>query len=101
MRPPFGLAPFWQARRLSFLVRLSPFPLTATDPTQPNQFQQMVAQTLRTIRFCKSRTIKFDPTHCKSKGSMRSIELYFRDLKIIDNQRTLTQLSRQLERRKA
>lgn len=62
--------------------------------------QQMVAQTLRTIRYCKSRPMKLDSSACKFKGSIRSIELFFRDLKIIDNQRTLTQMSHQLEHRK-
>lgn len=61
---------------------------------------QMVAQTLRTIRYCKSRPMKLDSSVCKFKGSIRSIELFFRDLKIIDNQRTLTQMSTQLEHRK-
>lgn len=61
---------------------------------------QMVAQTLRTIRYCKSRPMKLDQSVCKFKGSIRSIELFFRDLKIIDNQRTLTQMSHQLEHRK-
>lgn len=60
----------------------------------------MVAQTLRTIRYCKSRPMKLDSSVCKFKGSIRSIELFFRDLKVIDNQRTLTQMSQQLEHRK-
>lgn len=61
---------------------------------------QMIAQTLRTIRYCKSRPLKLEPSACKYKGSVRCIELFFRDLKIIDNQRTLTQMSHQLEHRK-
>ena len=61
----------------------------------------MIAQTLRTVRYCKSRSMKLDVSSvCKFKSSIRSIELFFRDLKIIDNQRTLTQLSHQLEHRK-
>lgn len=63
---------------------------------------QMIAQTLRTVRYCKSRSMKLDVSSvCKFKSSIRSIELFFRDLKIIDNQRTLTQMSHQLEHRKA
>jgi Rap guanine nucleotide exchange factor 4 len=61
---------------------------------------QMIAQTLRTIRHCKSRSMKLDPSVCKFKSSIRSIDLFFRDLKVIDNQRTLTQMSHQLEHRK-
>lgn len=60
----------------------------------------MVAQSLRTIRYCKSRAMKLDPSSLKFKGAIRNIEFFFRDLKIIDNQRTLTQMSHQLENRK-
>lgn len=74
--------------------------LTPTSLLYHPDLQQMVAQTLRTIRYCKSRPLKLDLSACKYKGSIRSIELFFRDLKIIDNQRTLTQMSHHLELRK-
>lgn len=62
----------------------------------------LIGATMRTIRACKSRQLKLDASvACKFKGSLRSIELYFRDLKVIDNQRTLTALSQQLEQRKS
>ncbi|KAG9508917.1 Rap guanine nucleotide exchange factor 4 [Fragariocoptes setiger] len=61
---------------------------------------QMIAQTLRTIRYCKSRPMRLHPSQCKTKTSLRSIEMFFRDLKVIDNQRTLSQLSHSLEHRK-
>lgn len=62
---------------------------------------QLVAQTLNSLRKCKSKQLKLDASSsCKFRGSLRNIELYFRDLKVIDNQRTLLHLSQQLEQHK-
>lgn len=58
----------------------------------------MIAQTLRTIRHCRSQPLDLEvPPGNKSQQDVRN---YIRNLRIIDNQRRLTQLSDSLEPRR-
>ncbi|XP_054718536.1 rap guanine nucleotide exchange factor 4-like isoform X2 [Uloborus diversus] len=58
----------------------------------------MIAQTLRTIRNCRSQPLVLDqPPGNKSQQDVRN---YIRNLRIIDNQKRLTQLSDTLEPRR-
>ena len=58
----------------------------------------MIAQTMRTIRFCRSQTLDIEaPSTAKSSAE---VELYIRNLKVIDNQRLLTKHSYKLEPRR-
>ncbi|XP_045473317.1 rap guanine nucleotide exchange factor 4 isoform X2 [Harmonia axyridis] len=54
----------------------------------------MLAQTLRTIRFCRSRHLVLEPPSPKSEGEVKS---YISCLRVIDNQRVLTSMSQKLE----
>ncbi|KAJ9588304.1 hypothetical protein L9F63_018328, partial [Diploptera punctata] len=58
----------------------------------------MLAQTMRTIRYCRSRHLVLDPPSPKSEAEVRS---YISCLRIIDNQRVLTGLSQKLEPRRS
>ncbi|XP_033735691.1 LOW QUALITY PROTEIN: rap guanine nucleotide exchange factor 4-like [Pecten maximus] len=58
----------------------------------------MIAQTMRTVRFCKSQQLDLEaPTSLKCSSEV--IE-YIRNLHVIDNQRLLTQFSYKLEPRR-
>ncbi|CAH1994986.1 unnamed protein product [Acanthoscelides obtectus] len=57
----------------------------------------MLAQTMRTIRFCRSRHLVLDPPSPKSE---REVKSYISCLRTIDNQRTLNALSQKLEPRR-
>lgn len=59
----------------------------------------MIAQTIRTIRYCRSQPFRIEqPASLKNTTDVRS---YIRNLKVIDNQRRLTQLSHKLEPRRS
>ncbi|KDR12164.1 Rap guanine nucleotide exchange factor 4, partial [Zootermopsis nevadensis] len=58
----------------------------------------MLAQTMRTIRYCRSRHLLLEPPSPKSEAEVRS---YISCLRIIDNQRVLTSLSQKLEPRRS
>ncbi|XP_017779355.1 PREDICTED: rap guanine nucleotide exchange factor 4 [Nicrophorus vespilloides] len=58
----------------------------------------MLAQTMRTIRFCRSRHLVLDPPSPKSEGEVKS---YISCLRAIDNQRVLTNMSQKLEPRRS
>ncbi|KAK3603635.1 hypothetical protein CHS0354_017354 [Potamilus streckersoni] len=58
----------------------------------------MIAQTLKTIRFC--RMIPLDLENPGPLKTSPDIAVYIRNLQVIDNQRLLTQLSHKLEPRK-
>ncbi|KAJ8946996.1 hypothetical protein NQ318_019077 [Aromia moschata] len=58
----------------------------------------MLAQTMRTIRFCRSRHLVLEPPSPKSEGEVKS---YISCLRVIDNQRVLTSLSQKLEPRRS
>lgn len=54
----------------------------------------MLAQTMRTIRFCRSRHLVLEPPSPKSEGEVKS---YISCLRVIDNQRILMSMSQKLE----
>ncbi|PSN41817.1 hypothetical protein C0J52_07838 [Blattella germanica] len=58
----------------------------------------MLAQTMRTIRYCRSRHLVLEPPSPKSEAEVRS---YISCLRTIDNQRVLTSLSQKLEPRRS
>ncbi|XP_063237984.1 rap guanine nucleotide exchange factor 4 [Bacillus rossius redtenbacheri] len=58
----------------------------------------MLAQTMRTIRYCRSRHLVLEPPSPKSEADVRS---YISCMRIIDNQRVLTSLSQKLEPRRS
>uniref|UniRef100_A0A061QHS2 Putative rap guanine nucleotide exchange factor n=1 Tax=Cupiennius salei TaxID=6928 RepID=A0A061QHS2_CUPSA len=58
----------------------------------------MIAQTLRIIRHCRSRPLVLDPP--SGNKSQQDVRNYIRNLRIIDNQKRLTQLSDALEPRR-
>ncbi|XP_076359028.1 rap guanine nucleotide exchange factor 4-like [Tachypleus tridentatus] len=59
----------------------------------------MIAQTLRTLRYCRSQALVLEaPPMSKVQQEVRE---YIRNIKVIDNQRRLTQLSNSLEPRRA
>jgi hypothetical protein len=72
----------------------------------------MVAQTLRVIKFCRSKPLNLERISISGFGSQNNtltqqrknnlikIDAYIRDLEVIDNQRILNQLSHRLEHRK-
>lgn len=72
----------------------------------------MIAQPLRVLRYCRSRPLKLRKSS-ESNGTSNGgreinwkcsdlvrIDSYMKDLKVIDNQRTLSNLSHSLEHRK-
>ncbi|KAF6209024.1 hypothetical protein GE061_014767 [Apolygus lucorum] len=58
----------------------------------------MLAQTLRTLRYCRNRRLVIDPPTPKNEAEVRA---YVRCLRTIDNQRTLNSLSNKLEPRRS
>ncbi|XP_025095168.1 rap guanine nucleotide exchange factor 4-like isoform X2 [Pomacea canaliculata] len=59
----------------------------------------MIAQTLRTVGYCRSQPLQLDlPNTVKASADTKS---YIRNLQVIDNQRVLTQLSHKLEPKKS
>ncbi|XP_044734642.1 rap guanine nucleotide exchange factor 4 isoform X2 [Chrysoperla carnea] len=58
----------------------------------------MLAQTMRTIRYCRSRHLVLEPPSPKSEGELKT---YISSLRAIDNQRVLTSLSQKLEPRRS
>jgi Rap guanine nucleotide exchange factor 4 len=63
----------------------------------------MISQTLRTIRECKSGTMRLEPPQQQSQkkfSSSQTLQQYIQEIKVIDCQRRLTQLSHSLEHRK-
>lgn len=67
---------------------------TSLDKLVNFEKMHMMAQTMRTIRFCRSRHLVLDPPSPKSEGEVRS---YISCLRIIDNERALTGMSQKLE----
>lgn len=71
----------------------------------------MVAQTLRVFKYCKSKPLNLESITLTNvnqsttltpqfKNSLLKIDSYIRDLKVIDNQKVLNQLSHRIEHRK-
>ncbi|KAI8785990.1 rap guanine nucleotide exchange factor 4 [Biomphalaria glabrata] len=61
----------------------------------------MIAQTLRTVRFCKQNHVVIsEPASSESIKTTAEIKSYVRNLQVIDNQRILTNFSHKCEPRK-
>ncbi|GFN77937.1 rap guanine nucleotide exchange factor 4 [Plakobranchus ocellatus] len=58
----------------------------------------MIAQTLRTVRFCRSQPLELESVDTPKVGT--DVRTYVRNLHVIDNQRILTNLSHKCEPRK-
>ncbi|XP_037907133.1 rap guanine nucleotide exchange factor 4 isoform X2 [Hermetia illucens] len=67
---------------------------TSLDGLVNFEKMHMMAQTMRTIRFCRSRHLVLDPPSPKSEGEVRS---YISCLRAIDNQRVLMAMSQKIE----
>lgn len=67
--------------------------------------QQMISLNLRTLRYCRSRPFSALESLATAssapikKASAPRVEAYIRDLKVIDNQRLLTQYSYAIEKK--
>ncbi|XP_050305112.1 rap guanine nucleotide exchange factor 4 isoform X3 [Anthonomus grandis grandis] len=71
---------------------------TSLDGLVNFEKMHMLAQTMRTIRFCRSRHLVLEPPSPKSEGEVKS---YISCLRVIDNQRILTSMSQKLEPRRS
>eukprot|EP00079_Xenopus_tropicalis_P017565 XP_004917772.1 PREDICTED: rap guanine nucleotide exchange factor 4 isoform X2 [Xenopus tropicalis] len=60
---------------------------------------RMIANTLRTIRYCRS--VPFNPDASLAGKNHQDVRNYVRQFNVIDNQRTLSQMSHRLEPRRA
>ncbi|XP_031640324.1 rap guanine nucleotide exchange factor 4 isoform X4 [Contarinia nasturtii] len=67
---------------------------TSLDGLVNFEKMHMMAQTMRTIRFCRSRHLVLDPPSPKSEGDIRAYVGCFR---VIENQRQLTIMSQKIE----
>ncbi|KAI8037335.1 hypothetical protein M5D96_010086 [Drosophila gunungcola] len=67
---------------------------TSLDGLVNFEKMHMMAQTMRTIRFCRSRSLGLEPPSPKSEGEVRS---YISSFRVIDNQRVLTAMSQKVE----
>ncbi|XP_075237776.1 exchange protein directly activated by cAMP [Lycorma delicatula] len=71
---------------------------TTTDGLINFEKMHMIAQTMRSLRYCRSRHMVLEPPSPKNEAEIRS---YVTCLRTIDNQRTLTALSQKLEPRRS
>ncbi|XP_029937286.1 rap guanine nucleotide exchange factor 4 isoform X2 [Myripristis murdjan] len=60
---------------------------------------RMIASTVKTVRYCRSQP--FSPDSSQASKNHPEVRSYVRQLSVIDNQRTLTQLSHGLEPRRS
>ncbi|XP_062460793.1 rap guanine nucleotide exchange factor 4 isoform X2 [Pezoporus occidentalis] len=60
---------------------------------------RMIANTVRTVKFCRSQA--FNPDAALTNKNHQDVRSYVRQLNVIDNQRTLSQMSHRLEPRRA
>ncbi|XP_063285807.1 rap guanine nucleotide exchange factor 4 isoform X2 [Pelobates fuscus] len=60
---------------------------------------RMIANTVRTMRYCRS--VPFSPDASLANKNHQDVRNYVRQFNVIDNQRTLSQLSHRLEPRRA
>ncbi|KAI9583222.1 hypothetical protein GQX74_012439 [Glossina fuscipes] len=67
---------------------------TSLDGLVNFEKMHMMAQTMRTLRFCRSRSLGLEPPSPKSEGDVRP---YISCLRVIDNQRVLTAMSQKIE----
>ncbi|XP_059023006.1 rap guanine nucleotide exchange factor 4 isoform X4 [Mustela lutreola] len=59
---------------------------------------RMIANTARTVRYCRSQA--FNPDAAQASKNHQDVRSYVRQLNVIDNQRTLSQMSHRLEPRR-
>ncbi|XP_046940071.1 rap guanine nucleotide exchange factor 4 isoform X4 [Lynx rufus] len=59
---------------------------------------RMIANTARTVRYCRSQP--FNPDAAQANKNHQDVRSYVRQLNVIDNQRTLSQMSHRLEPRR-
>uniref|UniRef100_A0A665WWC6 Rap guanine nucleotide exchange factor (GEF) 4 n=1 Tax=Echeneis naucrates TaxID=173247 RepID=A0A665WWC6_ECHNA len=62
-------------------------------------WERMIANTVKIVRYCRSQP--FNPVSPLASKSHPEVQSYVRQLNVIDNQRTLTQLSHGLEPRRS
>uniref|UniRef100_A0A8C4U7J4 Rap guanine nucleotide exchange factor 4 n=1 Tax=Falco tinnunculus TaxID=100819 RepID=A0A8C4U7J4_FALTI len=62
-------------------------------------WERMIANTVRTVKFCRSQS--FNPDVALTNKNHQDVRSYVRQLNVIDNQRTLSQMSHRLEPRRA
>uniref|UniRef100_A0A8C0FPC7 Rap guanine nucleotide exchange factor 4 n=1 Tax=Bubo bubo TaxID=30461 RepID=A0A8C0FPC7_BUBBB len=62
-------------------------------------WERMIANTVRTVKFCRSQS--FNPDAALTNKNHQDVRSYVRQLNVIDNQRTLSQMSHRLEPRRA
>uniref|UniRef100_A0A8C9UHJ3 Rap guanine nucleotide exchange factor 4 n=1 Tax=Serinus canaria TaxID=9135 RepID=A0A8C9UHJ3_SERCA len=62
-------------------------------------WERMIGNTVRTVKFCRSQS--FNPDAALTNKNHQDVRSYVRQLNVIDNQRTLSQMSHRLEPRRA
>ncbi|XP_037253323.1 rap guanine nucleotide exchange factor 4 isoform X3 [Falco naumanni] len=72
---------------------------TFTDNLVNFEKMRMIANTVRTVKFCRSQS--FNPDVALTNKNHQDVRSYVRQLNVIDNQRTLSQMSHRLEPRRA
>ncbi|XP_067994674.1 rap guanine nucleotide exchange factor 4 isoform X2 [Melanerpes formicivorus] len=72
---------------------------TFTDKLVNFEKMRMIANTVRTVKFCRSQP--FNPDAALANKNHQDVRSYVRQLNVIDNQRTLSQMSHRLEPRRA
>uniref|UniRef100_A0A8C3LKN5 Rap guanine nucleotide exchange factor 4 n=1 Tax=Chrysolophus pictus TaxID=9089 RepID=A0A8C3LKN5_CHRPC len=72
---------------------------TLTDNLVNFEKMRMIANTVRTVKFCRSQS--FNPDAALANKNHQDVRSYVRQLNVIDNQRTLSQMSHRLEPRRA
>ncbi|XP_036732815.2 rap guanine nucleotide exchange factor 4 isoform X3 [Manis pentadactyla] len=71
---------------------------TFTDNLVNFEKMRMIANTARTVRYCRSQP--FNPDAAQANKNHQDVRSYVRQLNVIDNQRTLSQMSHRLEPRR-
>ncbi|XP_064018783.1 rap guanine nucleotide exchange factor 4 isoform X2 [Pogoniulus pusillus] len=71
---------------------------TFTDKLVNFEKMRMIANTVRTVKFCRSQS--FNPDAALANKNHQDVRSYVRQLNVIDNQRTLSQMSHRLEPRR-
>ncbi|XP_072197328.1 rap guanine nucleotide exchange factor 4 isoform X2 [Excalfactoria chinensis] len=72
---------------------------TLTDNLVNFEKMRMIANTVRMVKFCRSQS--FNPDAALANKNHQDVRSYVRQLNVIDNQRTLSQMSHRLEPRRA
>ncbi|XP_074071802.1 rap guanine nucleotide exchange factor 4 isoform X5 [Macrotis lagotis] len=72
---------------------------TLVDSLVNFEKMRMIANTVRTVRYCRSQ--QFNPDAALANKNHQDVRGYVRQLNVIDNQRTLSQMSHRLEPRRA